>query len=79
MTEEEYKECRYIDNDLKFCTYRDFKKDAFYLRALYDKLPHKIFYKWYVYANIHLTIKQKNIAWAFLNHDVGYEVLDNFN
>lgn len=79
MTEEEYKECKYIDNDLKFYTYRDFKRDAFYLRKLYDKLPHKIFYKWYVYANIHLTMKQKNIAWAFLNHDVGYEVLDNFN
>ena len=79
MTEEEYKECRYIDNNLKFYTYRDFKRDAFYLRKLYDKLPHKIFYKWYVYANIHLTMKQKNIAWAFLNHDVGYEVLDNFN
>ena len=79
MTEEEYKECRYIDNDLKFYTYRDFKRDAFFLRVLYDKLPHKIFYKWYVYANIHLTMKQKNIAWAFLNHDVGYEVLDNFN
>ena len=79
MTEEEYKECRYIDNDLKFYTYRDFKRDAFYLRKLYDKLPHKIYYKWYVYANRHLTMKQKNIAWAFLNHAVGYEVLDNFN
>ena len=79
MTEEEYKECRYIDNNLKFYTYRDFKRDAFYLRVLYNKLPHKIFYKWYIYANIHLTMKQKNIAWAFLNHDVGYEVLDNFN
>ena len=79
MTEEEYKECRYIDNNLKFYTYRDFKRNAFFLRKLYDKLPHKIFYMWYVYANIHLTMKQKNIAWAFLNHDVGYEVLDNFN
>ena len=79
MTEEEYKECRYIDNNLKFYTYRDFKRDAFYLRKLYDELPHKIFYKWYIYSNIHLTEKQKNIAWAFLNHDVGYEALDNFN
>lgn len=79
MTEEEYKECRYIDNNLKFYTYRDFKRDAFYLRKLYDKLPHKIFYKWYIYSNIHLTPKQKDIAWSFLNHDVGFEVLDNFN
>lgn len=79
MTEEEYKECRYIDNNLKFYTYRDFKRDAFYLRILYDKLPHKIFYKWYIYSNIHLTPKQKDIAWSFLNHDVGFEVLDNFN
>lgn len=79
MTEEEYKECRYIDNNLKFYTYKEFKKDAFFLRKLYDKLPHKIFYKWYIYSNIHLTEKQKNIAWAFLNHDVGYAELDNFN
>ena len=79
MTEEEYKECRYIDNNLKFYTYRDFKRDAFYLRALYDKLEHKLFYKWYVYANIHLTPKQKDIAWSFLNRDVGYAELDNFN
>lgn len=79
MTEDEYKECMYIDNNLKFYTYKDFKKDAFYLRALYDNLKHKLFYKWYIYANIHLTMKQKNIAWEFLNHDVGYEVLDNFN
>ena len=79
MTEEEYKECRYIDNNLKFYTYRDFKRDAFYLRVLYDKLEHKIFYKWYIYSNIHLTLKQKDIAWSFLNHDVGYAELDNFN
>ena len=79
MTEEEYKECRYIDNNLKFYTYRDFKRDAFYLRVLYDKLPHKIFYKWYIYSNIHLTMKQKDIVWSFLNHDVGYDLLDNFD
>ena len=60
-------------------TYRDFKRNAFYLRALYDNLKHKLFYKWYVYANIHLTLKQKNIAWSFLNHDVGYAELDNYD
>ena len=79
MTEEEYKECRYIDNDLKFYTYRDFKRNAFYLRALYDNLKHKLFYRWYIYANIHLSIKQKDIAWSFLNHDVGYTELDNYD
>ena len=25
------------------------------------------------------SLKQKDIAWAFLNHDVGYAELDNFN
>ena len=54
MTEEEYKECRYIDNDLKFYTYRDFKRNAFYLRALYDNLKHKLFYKWYIYIQIYI-------------------------
>ena len=52
MTEEEYKECIYIDNNLKFYTYRDFKRNAFYLRALYDNLKHKLFYKYYLLVRI---------------------------
>lgn len=78
MTEEEYKECKWIDDNLKFYTYKDFKKDAYYLRMLYSKLKNKLLYKWYIYANIHLSLKQKDIAWSFLNHDVEYEILDNF-
>lgn len=79
MSEQEYKECAYIDIEMKFYTYKDFKKSAFYLRRMYDKLPHKLFYRWYVYANIHLTLSQKNIVWSFLNHDVGYAELDNYD
>lgn len=79
MTEEEYKECAWIDTNMKFYTYKDFRKSAFYLRRMYDKLPHKLFYRWYVYANIHLTLSQKNIVWSFLNHDVEYDELDNYD
>ena len=79
MTEDEYKECKYIDTEMRFYTFEEFKSNARAIKRMYDCLNHKIFYKWYIYSNIHLTLKQKNIAWAFLNHDVGYAELDNFN
>lgn len=78
MSEEEYKECAWIDNNMKFYTYKQFKGSAFYLKRLYQRLPHKLFYKWYVYANIHLSISQKNIVWSFLNGDVSFIELDKY-
>lgn len=78
MTEEEYKECAWIDTNMKFFTYNDFKKNAYFIKRLYNVLSHKIFYKWYVYANIHLTLKQKDIVWNYLNGDADYSQLDNF-
>lgn len=79
MSEKEYKECRYIDDQMKFYNFSDFKEDAYCLRTLYDRLKNKLFYKWYIYANVHLSLKQKDIIWSFLNHDIDYSVLDNFD
>ena len=52
MTEEEYKECRYIDTEMRFYTFEEFKSNARAIKRMYDCLNHKIFYKWYLYSYI---------------------------
>lgn len=70
MKEDEFKECYFINSEMKFYTYTDFLQNCDAIKRLYDKrltTNGKIFYKWFVYANIHLTIGQKNKAWDYLN------------
>lgn len=75
MTESDYKECRYIDIEMRFTTYDTFLEDARAIKRLYKQLNHKIFYKWYVYANIHISLDRKNKMWCYLNDDLTYEQL----
>lgn len=75
MTESDYKECRYIDIEMRFTTYDSFLEDARAIKRLYKQLNHKIFYKWYVYANIHISLDRKNKMWCYLNDDLTYEQL----
>jgi hypothetical protein len=75
MTETDYKECRYIDIEMRFTTYDSFLEDARAIKRLYKQLNHKIFYKWYVYANIHISLDRKNKMWCYLNDDLTYEQL----
>ena len=54
-------------------------KNCYAIRRLYDKALGKfgkMFYKWYIYANIHITIGQKNKAWDFINQYCDYEELE---
>lgn len=77
LTELEYKECRYIDNEMKFYTLDSFIQNAGAIKRLYKCLNHKIFYKWYVYSNIHTSLKRKNMIWSYLNDDLTLEQLIN--
>ena len=73
MTEADYKECRFIDIEMRFTTFESFVQDARAIKRLYRALNHKIFYKWYVYSNIHISLYRKNIMWSYLNDDITYE------
>lgn len=85
MTELDFKECRYIDIEMRFTTFESFLEDAKAIKRMYRALTHKIFYKWYVYANIHISLNRKNLMWSYLNDDLTYEKLvelskgNNFN
>lgn len=69
MKKEEIRECQFIDEALKFYTYEDFYKDKKTIKAMYRTLENKIFYKWFVYANINISLVQKDAIWEYLNGD----------
>ena len=75
MTEADYKECRFIDTEMRFMDFDSFLRDARAIKRLYKALNHKIFYKWYVYANTHISLNRKNLMWCYLNDDITFEVL----
>ena len=77
MQDVDFSICSFIRDELSFLTYYDFCKNAKILKAYYDALDKnaKIFYKYYVYSNIHMTEHYKNLIWEFLNNeDVEYYV-----
>lgn len=76
MNEYDMRSCRYIKENLRFVFYREFYRDRYLIRKLYNQLDKdaKIFYKWYLYSNINLTTTVKDNIWNFLNNtDEEYE------
>ena len=69
MKKEELRECQFIDEALKFYIYEDFYRDKKTIKAMYRTLDNKIFYKWFVYANINISLVQKDAIWEYLNGD----------
>ena len=69
MKDVDFSVCPFIKNELCYLTYFDFCKNAKILKWFYENMDDdaKIFYKYYVYANIHMTEHYKNLIWEFLN------------
>lgn len=74
----DFSDCEFIEDQLKFYTYDDFLEHKHLIRRKFDYLSKngRIFYKYYVYANVHITMNQKNRIWDYLNgYDNGQELL----
>ena len=74
----DFKECDFINYEMKFYSLKDFCENCTAIKKLYENNLSKygkIFYKWYVYANIHITMNQKNNIWDYLNNDITKEEL----
>lgn len=69
----EIKECEFIIANMDFLTYQDFIKDAIVLKRMFNKLKNKILYKWYIYSNINISIRRKNMIWEYLNGDTNLD------
>ena len=84
MKDIDFSTCPFIRDELRFLTYFDFCKNAKILKAYYEALEvnAKIFYKWFVYSNIHMTEYFKDRIWDYLNNpdDEYYTLLiENLN
>lgn len=71
MTDADFTACQFIKEELCFITYTDFCKNAPILKFIFEGLETnaKIFYKWYIYANIHMSEFFKDNIWNYLNSD----------
>lgn len=69
MKDTDFSVCPFIRDELCFLTYTDFVHNARILKLIYESMDNdaKIFYKWYVYANIHMDEGFKNLVWTYLN------------
>lgn len=73
MDEINFSICSYIEQDMWVITYDDFCDRRAGLKRLYNRLTddQKIFYKWYIYSNVHMKEAFKNAIWDYLN---GYDI-----
>ena len=71
MTDYDFTQCEFITENMNFLTYFDFCDNCFAIKNMYNNLDKyaKRFYKWYVYANIHMDLQFKDKIWNFLNID----------
>lgn len=75
MTDFDFQFCDFIEVEMSFLTYDDFINKCSDIKQLYQQLNkyQKRFYKWYVYANIHIREQLKNTIWEYLNfNDINY-------
>lgn len=65
----DFSECEFIEKEMKFYFYDDFCIHKELIKRRFDKLSNngKIFYKYYVYANTHMSLVCKNKIWDYLN------------
>ena len=71
MTDIDFLQCDFIDKNMCYVNYFDFCDNCYAIKSLYAELDHnaKRFYKWYVYANIHMLENFKTAIWNLLNVD----------
>ena len=69
MSEEVYKNCDIVKENMKFYTYNEFCENRKYLKYNFKYLSdtQKKLYMWYIYANINMNETYKNAIWDYLN------------
>ncbi len=67
----DFSECEFIESEMWFYTYYDFCDQCKAIKRLFNKMSRlgQRFYKWYVYANIHMDETFKNAIWDYLQQD----------
>ena len=81
MKQYDFSICEFIDEEMWFFTYYDFCDNRKQIKREFDKLTlqQKKFYKYYVYANIHMNETYKNAIWDYLNQFEEYYEINLLN
>lgn len=66
----DFSQCEFISENMWFITYDEFCHNRRAIRRMFDSLDKngKLFYMWYVYANVHMREYHKNAIWDYLNY-----------
>ncbi len=78
MIEADFTFCKFIKENLCFLNLPDFYRNRRIIKFFYEGLDNdaKLFYKWYIYANIFMSEKEKDTIWDYLNNlEVEYELI----
>jgi DNA integrity scanning protein DisA with diadenylate cyclase activity len=78
MEKVDFSKCRFIKERMWFYTFQDFCDNRKIIKRYFNELDRdgKLFYMWYVYANVNIDEMRKNRIWDYLNSDeVQYEML----
>jgi len=69
MNDVDFSECRLIKEELCFLTYDEFCRYRKGIIKLFNQLSEngKLFYKYYIYANIHMKHTYKDAIWDYIN------------
>lgn len=72
MSDVDFQECEVIKESLCYVTFDEFCKDRKTIAKCFKELSKhgKIFYKFYVYANIHMELNYKDAIWNYLNDPI---------
>ena len=67
----DFTQCRFIEDYMRFTDLLDFIKTGHIIKARYIKMTNegKMFYKYFIYAHVNTTMKQKDAIWEYLNSD----------
>lgn len=74
----DFSKCQFIKEYMWFYTYKDFCNNRKIIKKYFNEMDKngKLFYMWYVYANINMDEIQKNKIWDYLNSDaIEYEMI----
>ena len=81
MEQYDFSICKFIDEEMWFFTYYDFCDNRHNIKQLFETLDknQKLFYKYYVYSNIHMNETYKNAIWDYLNQFEEYYEINLLN
>ena len=78
MTDKEYFDCKFIDKYMSFFTIVDFYENCKFFKAKFKNMTANdvYLYKWYIYANTHISLKDKDLMWNYLTTpDITEEII----